>query len=44
MFCPPVPEDHFPGGPTEVLEELEVGFLKIQGPDCTPRFSHIPQD
>jgi len=37
LFCSPVPEGSFPGGPIDsLLEELEVDFPKIQGPDFSP--------
>jgi len=45
LFCSSVPEGCFPGSPIDsFLEELEVCFPKIQGPDFTHPLTLIPQD
>jgi len=45
LFCSPVREGHLPVGPIDsLLEELEVGFPKIQGPDLVLCLTRIPHD
>lgn len=39
------PEGSLPGDPPDcLLEELEIFFPRVWGPDFAPYLSHIPQD